>query len=91
MVAILSWPQWLKRGINPSMEGLDDSGQSKSILSQPTGCGGNLHPHGITSQDTCHQTSNIIHTLIGNKIVDHSDVVGASPVGAAPTTSSFST
>ena len=26
-----------------------------------------------------------------NKIVDHSDVVGASPVGAAPTTSSFST
>ena len=29
--------------------------------------------------------------LVGNKIVDHSDVVGASPVGAAPTTSSFST
>ena len=28
---------------------------------------------------------------LGNKIVDHSDVVGASPVGAAPTTSSFST
>ena len=26
-------------------------------------------------------------TLVGNKIVDHSDVVGASPVGAAPTTS----
>ena len=35
--------------------------------------------------------SNIRRTLIGNKIVDHSDVVGASPVGAAPTTSSFST
>ena len=35
--------------------------------------------------------SNIRHTLVGNKIVDHSDVVGASPVGAAPTTSSFST
>ena len=32
-------------------------------------------------------TSNINHTLVGNKIVDHSDVVGASPVGAAPTTS----
>ena len=30
-------------------------------------------------------------TLVGNKIVDHSDAVGASPVGAAPTTSSFST
>ena len=37
------------------------------------------------------QVSNISCTLIGNKIVDHSDVVGASPVGAAPTTSSFST
>ena len=33
--------------------------------------------------------SNISPTLIGNKIVDHSDVVGVSPVGAAPTTSSF--
>ena len=30
-------------------------------------------------------------TFVGNKIVDHSDAVGASPVGAAPTTSSFST
>ena len=37
------------------------------------------------------KTSNIRGTLVGNKIVDHSDVVGASPVGAAPTTSSFST
>ena len=31
------------------------------------------------------KVSNISHTLVGNKIVDHSDVVGASPVGAAPT------
>ena len=37
------------------------------------------------------QVSNISLTLLGNKIVDHSDVVGASPVGAAPTTSSFLT
>ena len=37
------------------------------------------------------QISNISHTLVRNKIVDHSDVVGALPVGAAPTTSSFST
>ena len=37
------------------------------------------------------KTSNIKRTLVGNKIVNHSDVVGASPVGAAPTTSSFST
>ena len=36
------------------------------------------------------KTSNISRTLVGNKIVDHSDVVGASPVDAAPTTSSFS-
>ena len=36
------------------------------------------------------QTSNISWTLLGNKIVDHSDV-GASTVGAAPTTSLFST
>ena len=37
---------------------------------------------------TC-QVSNISRTLVGNQIVDHSDVVEASPVGAAPTTSSF--
>ena len=37
------------------------------------------------------QVSNISRILVSNKIVDHSDVVGASPVGAAPTTSSFST
>ena len=30
-------------------------------------------------------------TLVGNKIVDHSDVAGASPVSAAPITSSFPT
>ena len=37
------------------------------------------------------QTSNISRTLVGNKIADHSDGVGASRVDAAPTTSSFST
>ena len=37
------------------------------------------------------QSSDISHTLVGNTIVDHSDLVGASPVAAAPTTSSFST
>ena len=37
------------------------------------------------------QVSNISRTLWGNKIGDHSDIVGASPVGAAITTSSFST
>ena len=37
------------------------------------------------------QTSNISHTLVGNKIVDHSDAVGALPIGTAPTTFSFLT
>ena len=36
------------------------------------------------SENYC-QTSNISHNLVGNKIVDNLDVVGASPVGAAPT------
>ena len=40
---------------------------------------------------TYRQGSNISGTLVGDEIDDHSDVVGASPVGAAPTTSSFST
>ena len=35
--------------------------------------------------------SNISRTLVSNTNIDHSGVVGASPVGAAPTTSSFST
>ena len=37
------------------------------------------------------QTSTISRTFTGNENVDHSDVVGASPVGVAPTTTSFST
>ena len=37
------------------------------------------------------KNSNISRTMVGNKIVDHSDVIGAVPIGAAPTTSSFST
>ena len=40
---------------------------------------------------TYRKTSNISRALLGNKIVDNTDVVGASPVGTAPTTSSFST
>ena len=49
---------------------------------------------------TCHSTmdadwdycqiSNIRCTFIGSKIVDQTDVVGASSVGTTPTTSSFS-
>ena len=46
--------------------------------------------HNIEYQDIeivyC-QTSNIKRTFVGNEIVDHSDVVGALLVGAAPSTS----
>ena len=37
------------------------------------------------------QIFNTCHALVGVKFVDHSDVVGASPAGAAPTPSTFST
>ena len=50
-----------------------------------------LHPICLIWNSAHRKVSNIRRTLMGNKIVDHSDVVGASPVGAAPTTSSFST
>ena len=39
--------------------------------------------------DMHRKISNIRRTLVGNENVDHWDVVGASTVGAAPTTSSF--
>ena len=44
-----------------------------------------------TQESEYRQTSNISHTFVDNIIVDNSDVVGALPVGAAPTTSSLST
>ena len=37
------------------------------------------------------ETSDISRTWVDNKFADHPDVVWASPVGAAPTTSSFPT
>ena len=37
------------------------------------------------------KTSNLSRILVCNKIVDHSEVVGASPVGAAPTTPTYLT
>ena len=45
----------------------------------------------ILSTEKYRQTSNISCTLVGLSIADRSDVVGASPVGAAPTASSFLT
>ena len=31
------------------------------------------------------KTFDVSHSLVGNEFADHSDVVGASPLGAAPT------
>ena len=50
---------------------------------------GNTENNALRPVNVYRKVSNIRRTLVGNKIVDHSDVVGASPVGAAPTTSSF--
>ena len=44
-----------------------------------------------TNNTTRRQTPNMKRTLVGNEIVYHSDVVGASLVDAAPTPPSFST
>ena len=71
----------------------------KADMRQSTGFDSWRHPQSDPRPDigmekkngTYSQTSNTSRTLAGNKIVDHPDVVGASPVGAAPTTSSFST
>ena len=45
----------------------------------------------IPSNLVYHKTSNTRCTSVGNKLVDHSDAVGASPVGVVSTKSSFST
>ena len=46
---------------------------------------------GMMILETYHETSNTRRTLAGNKSVHHTYIVGASSVGAAPTTSSLST
>ena len=50
-----------------------------------TQCNDPINPRICTAPPICSVT------VVGNKIVDHSDVVGASPVGAVPNISSFST
>ena len=54
-----------------------------------------LRVHGIYRQNSnisnVPPNSNISCTFTGNKLVYHSHVFGATPIGAAPTSSSFST
>ena len=45
----------------------------------------------LNKKNNYRQTYNVRRTPAGNNLADHSDVFGASPVGAAPTPSSFST
>ena len=91
----ITWPQWVDRARNVSIffcaaEHLNILGLVQVIIPCTCICIWFLW---ITKCINMyyHKTSNISRTVIGNKIVDHSDVVGASPVGAAPTTSSFLT
>ena len=45
----------------------------------------------ITGDYNYRKTSYISRIILGNKIVDHSDIVDTPPAGAAQTISSFST
>ena len=51
---------------------------------------GHIGPE-LNHNKTCRLTFDISRALVGNKIVDYSDVVGVSPACAAPTISSIST
>ena len=46
---------------------------------------------GYDNKCSYRQTSNIRRSLVDNKIVDHLNIVVTSPVGSAPTPSSFPT
>ena len=76
---------WLRLGIRVSIHWTDGyfiirtSGDVKTSELQSVGAWGR----------TYHQISDIRRTLVGIKIVCHSDVAGVLPVGAASTTSSF--
>ena len=78
-----NWTCGASKWVNSGKNGLNDLEHTAKRTSM------NDNEH--YSKTNYRNVSNIRRTLVGNKIVDHSDVVGASPVGAAPTTSSFST
>ena len=90
LIHFAMWPSWYIQWQQLDMAG--------SITSDKLMGSGNLSRTSIPMQYfrlvgfvKYRQVSNTRRTLVGNKLVDHSDVVGASPVGAAPTTSSFFT
>ena len=69
-----------------------DQVQERNGTNHPSGHDCSYSPGTYQSyQGTTVKPLDISCTLLGNKIIDHSDVVGASPVSTAPTTSSFST
>ena len=63
------------------------------LLPLATTAPGRISPlvHRVSWHIDCRKTSSVRRAVVGNKIVGQSDVVGASPVGAAPTTFTFST
>ena len=63
------------------MFNFEGTARARQVLLPRNGGGGHCLPSNL----------NISRMLIGNKIVDYSDVVGASPVSVGPTKSSFST
>ena len=79
---MIRWWEHGEKGVTDGQTDGRTDGQTDG-LSQSHSC--------LVAAKKYRETSNISRTLVGNKIVDNSDVVGASPVGAAPTTSSFST
>ena len=90
------WQQWIHDVLRSASSQRSQVGKRQTCGRHPSRLCTKLH----VSLEICRswfqesiycKASNISCTLVHNKIVDHSDVVGASPVGAAPNTSSFST
>ena len=69
----------------------DYARQTQEVWYHAWWCPGTSYYHFGSRHGMYRQVSNIRRTLVGNKIVDNSDVVGAAPTGDAPTTSELST
>ena len=104
-ILCITWPQWANHWHGEvekfkrkhknifAFSGISQWQRSlKSFLMEDKdSCILQLVPRASFTNMDYHQTSNRKHIFVGNKIVDHTDVAGASPIGTAPTTSSFST